>query len=569
MAHEALATDILILGGGGAALTAALHASERAPGLDITVVVKGLLGKSGCTRMVQGGYNAVLRSGDSFERHFEDTISGGARLNDQELVWILITRAPEMLLELENRWGCFFDRNPDGTIHQKPFGGQSFDRTVHRGDLTGIEIMERLRDAVLGQKIRVLEDHRAVGLIKDRDGRRVCGSVLLNVRRGSFVVAHAGAVLLATGGGPTMYAVSTPSREKTTDGIAMAYDAGAELMDMEMVQFHPTGIVVEGSELHGAPLEEGLRGAGARLYNAQGERFMERYDARRLERSTRDVVSRACYQEVHEGRGTLAGGVWLDMSHLGSAFIEREFPGMVERTRAAGSDLASGPVEVSPTAHFLMSGVRIDERCRTTVEGLYAAGEDAAGVQGANRLGGNGVAESIVFGALAGDVMVEDVSGRPRETPDEREVDRVVAEATAPLHHADGVDGFALLDRLRALMWQKVGIIRDGPGLREAIGELTELAAFARRLSVRGAPQANPEWQTALNARNLVTTSMLIARAALERQESRGAHFRADFPAENDAAWLKHIVVKKGADGPQMSTRPIRVRRRQALGAQR
>ncbi|MGH2372548.1 MAG: FAD-binding protein, partial [bacterium] len=534
MAHDALATDILILGGGGAALTAALHARERAPALDITVVVKGLLGKSGCTRMVQGGYNAVLRQGDSFERHFEDTISGGARLNDQDLVWILITRAPQMLLELENRYGCFFDRNPDGTIHQKPFGGQSFDRTVHRGDLTGIEIMERLRDAVLGRQIRVLEDARAVGLIKDRDGRRVCGSVLLDIRRGSFVVARAGAVLLATGGGPTMYAVSTPSREKTTDGIAIAYEAGAELMDMEMVQFHPTGIVVEGSELHGAPLEEGLRGAGARLFNARGERFMERYDSQRLERSTRDVVSRACYQEVTEGRGTPAGGVWLDMSHLGAAFVEREFPGMVERTRAAGSDLASGPVEVSPTAHFLMSGVRIDERCRTTLDGLYAAGEDAAGIQGANRLGGNGVAESIVFGALAGDVMAEEVIGRPRPVPDEREVDRIIADATAPLDRAEGVDAFALLDRLRALMWQKVGIIRDGPGLQEAVGELAELAGFVRRLGVRGAPQANPEWQIALNARSLVATSELIARAALVRQESRGAHFRKDFPAEND-----------------------------------
>lgn len=243
---------------------------------------------------------------------------------------------------------------------------------------------------------------------------------------------------------------------------------------------------------------------------------------------------------------------------------------MVERTRAAGSDLASGPVEVSPTAHFLMSGVRIDERCRTTLDGLYAAGEDAAGVQGANRLGGNGVAESIVFGALAGDVMAEEVIGRPRPVPDEREVDRVIADATAPLDRAEGVDAFALLDRMRTLMWQKVGIIRDGPGLQEAVGELVELAGFARKLSARGAPRANPEWQIALNARSLVVTSELIARAALARQESRGAHFRRDFPAENDAAWLKHLVVKKGADGPEIATRPIRVRRREALtGAQR
>ncbi|MGH2403662.1 MAG: FAD-binding protein, partial [bacterium] len=333
------------------------------------------------------------------------------------------------------------------------------------------------------------------------------------------------------------------------------------LMDMEMVQFHPTGIVVEGSELHGAPLEEGLRGAGARLYNARGERFMERYEPARLERATRDVVSRACYQEVADGRGTPSGGVWLDLSHLGAAFVEREFPGMVERTRAAGSDLARGPVEVSPTAHFLMSGIRIDEHCHTTVEGLYAAGEDAAGVQGANRLGGNGVAESIVFGALAGDVMVEEAARRTRPILDEREVDRVVADASAPLRRAEGVDAYALLDRLRAVMWQKVGIIREGQGLQDAIGELTDLASFARKVSVGGTPRANPEWQTALNVKSLVTTSELIARAALARQESRGAHFRKDFPVENDAAWLKHVVVRKGPDGPLLGTRPIRLRR--------
>ncbi|MBI4278452.1 MAG: FAD-binding protein [Armatimonadetes bacterium] len=566
--HESLTTDILILGGGGAALCAALHAKRRGgPALTVTVAVKGLLAKSGCTRMVQGGYNAVLNPRDSLQRHFADTIKGGAFLNDQELAWMLVSRAPRMIAEMETRYGCFFDRNPDGTIHQKAFGGQSYDRTIHRGDLTGIEIMERLRDAVLGQDIRVLEDHRAVRLLRDRSGQRVCGALLLDMRRGTFTVARARAVLLATGGGPTMYKISSPSREKSMDGIAMAYEAGAVLMDMEMVQFHPSGIVVEGSELHGAVIEEGVRGAGGRLYNARGERFMERYDQARLERSMRDVVTRACYLEIMEGRGTPAGGVWLDASHLGKEFVEREFPGMVERTRAAGSDLATGRVEVSPAAHFIMGGVRIDERCRTSVEGLYAAGEDASGVQGGNRLGGNGVAESTVFGALAGDVLAEDVVGRAPAASEEGEVRRAIEEVTAPLGRDTGEDAYALLDRLRAMMWEKAGVVREAHALEEAIAELQDLEARAERVKVHGRPQANLEWMLWLNLRSLVVTSALVARSALARTESRASHYRADYPVQDDRSWLRHVEIRRGAngglggDGPVVATRPVRITR--------
>ncbi len=561
MTVEPLATDILILGGGGAALCAALHAKRRAPALRVTLVVKGLLGKSGCTRMVQGGYNAVLHPDDTLERHFKDTIRGGAFLNDQDLVWILVTRAPQMIAELENAYGCFFDRNPDGTIHQKTFGGQSFDRTIHRGDLTGIEIMERLRDAVLAYDVRVLEDYRAIRLLRDRSGQRACGSLLLDVRRGTFVVARSRAVLLATGGGPTMYKISSPSREKSCDGIAMAYEAGAEVMDMEMVQFHPTGIVVQGSELHGAVLEEGLRGAGGRLTNARGERFMERYDPARLERSTRDIVTRACYLEIMEGRGTPAGGVWLDASHLGREFVEREFAGMVERSRAAGSDLATGPVEVSPSAHFMMGGVRIDAQCRTTVEGLYAAGEDAAGVQGGNRLGGNGVAESTVFGALAGDVLAETVAGVPIVEPDDQAVQAAMEDVSAPLRRTRGEDAFVLLESLRALMWDKVGVVREERALKEAASVLADLRGRTNRVGVHGRPQANLEWGQALNLRSLVTASELIALAALCRTESRASHFRADHPAQDDRHWLQHVVTTRGADGPVVSTRPVRLTR--------
>ena len=387
----------------------------------------------------------------------------------------------------------------------------------------------------------------------------VCGSVLLDMRRGRFLVVEARATVLATGGGPTMYAVSSPSREKSTDGIAMAYEAGAEVMDMEMVQFHPTGLVVEGSELHGAVLEEGLRGVGGRLYTATGERFMERYDPVRLERATRDVVSRACYLEARAGRGTPLGGVWLDLSHLDAEEIEHAFPGMVERTRAAGYDLTKGRVEISPTAHFMMGGVRIDERCRTTLDGLYAAGEDASGVQGGNRLGGNGVAESIVFGALAGDVIAEEIAGRPRIPHDSQEAGHLIGLAEAFLRREGCGDVYHLLDRLRRLMWDKVGVVREGRLLDEAIAELGELQTLAGTIGIQRRREVNIEWMSALDLMSLVVTSELIARAATYRTESRGAHYRADFPAQDDRTWLTHVVQQSQRDGPRLTTRPVRM----------
>ena len=313
----------------------------------MTVVVKGLLGRAGCTRMVQGGYNAVLSPPDSLEAHFLDTLRGGGWINDQELVWTLVTEAPKRVLELESGYGCFFDRTSDGRIHQKPFAGQSHDRTIHKGDLTGIEIMNRLTEQIWRRPaIQALEDHRAVELLQDDEGR-VGGALLLDIRSGSFVMARSRATLLAMGGGPTMYKVIACSADKSADGIALAYRAGTQLKDMEMIQFHPTGLVIPNSLMTGALLEEGLRGAGGRLLNGLGERFMTRYDAARLERSTRDLVARAAFTEVLEGRGTGNGGVWIDVSHLGADFVERNFRGMVKRCRDFGKDLAREPVEVT------------------------------------------------------------------------------------------------------------------------------------------------------------------------------------------------------------------------------
>ena len=292
---ESLDLDLLILGAGGAGLCAALHAADASPSLHIGVVVKGLLGRAGCTRMVQGGYNVALAPEDSAERHFMDTIHGGGWLNDQDLTWTLVTGAQRRIRELENRWGCFFDRNPDGTVHQKAFAGQTFDRTVHKGDLTGIEIVNRLAEQVWARGIRRLEEHRAIALIRSRDGARLAGALMIDMRSGGLVFVQARAVLLGTGGGPTMYKYHTPSGDKTCDGMAMALRAGLTLRDMEMVQFHPTGLIVPNSLMTGALLEEGLRGAGGRLLNGRGERFMQRYDAARnfvRQRAGRDEVGR-------------------------------------------------------------------------------------------------------------------------------------------------------------------------------------------------------------------------------------------------------------------------------------
>src|SRR6476620_1847206 len=398
-----LTTDVLILGAGGARLMAALHAFWRAPSLDITLVSKGMPGKSGCTRMVQGGYNVVLNPKDSVQAHFEDTVKGGAFINDQDLAWTLVEDAPRIVRELENKIGCLFDRAPDGTVHQKAFAGQTFDRTVHVGDLTGIEIMSRLRDQIFAAGIRCLENTRGIELLTTSNGQRVTGAALLDIQTGTFITAKAKAVILATGAGPLMYQRAACAQEKAMDGIAMAYRAGARLMDMEMVQFHPTGLVVPGSRLNGALLEEGLRGAGAHLFNGKGERYMERYDPEKMERSTRDRVSRAAFVEITSGRGTENEGVLIDVTHLGAEYVEKNFTGMRDRCLRIGYDLARERVEVCPTAHFNMGGIRINRDGFTNVEGRCAAGEDSSGVHGANRLGGNGVAESTVYGARVGE----------------------------------------------------------------------------------------------------------------------------------------------------------------------
>lgn len=555
--YEELVTDVAVVGSGGAGLMCVLHCHEAAPDLDITVISKGAVGRSGCTRMVQGGYNAVLDPADSIEAHFRDTLEGGKYLNDQELAWVLVNDAPRVIHELETRVGCFFDRRPDGRIAQKAFAGQSFDRTVHRGDLTGIEIMSRLRDQMFRVRPRELEDVRALDLIFDADGK-LAGLTCLDMRSGRLLLVRARAVVVATGGAATMYRIAAPAREKTGDGVAMCLRAGLEVRDMEMLQFHPTGLLAGASRLTGAVLEEGLRGAGARLYNAAGERFLARYDPQRLERATRDVVSRACYTEIVSGRGTEAGGVLLDISHLGAGEVERRFPGMVARTRQIGRDLARGPIEVSPTAHFHMGGVLIDTDCRTAVSGLLVAGEDAGGAHGANRLGGNGVAESTVFGCRAGDAAARTARDRGHVRPDAAQVAASFARALRPLGRDRGPLPFPLTRELKDLMWEECGVVRSRAGLLHARELLASLAEAVEDVAVPGPAAFNPGWQEALDLRNQVSVARAVVESALLREETRGAHARADFPEQRDETWLRFIVVRHDADGePRTGIRPV------------
>lgn len=542
-------TDILILGSGGAGLFAALHAVRANPDLKVTVAVKGLIGKCGCTRMVQGGYNVALLPGDSVERHFMDTIEGGKWLPNQAMAWRLCETAVERVRELENEIGCFFDRLPDGTLHGKAFAGQTFDRTVHKGDLTGIEIINRLMEQVWAAPVERLEDHRALALVPTKDGSALAGVLLVDMRSGVFRLVRARAVLLATGGGPTMYRYHTPSGDKSMDGLAMALRLGLGLRDMEMVQFHPTGLLAgTDTRMTGTVLEEGLRGAGGYLLNGAGERFMHAYDAKG-ERATRDVVSRAMYAEMREGNTTPAGGLYIQMHHLGPEKVRKAFKGMVERCADCGFDLAGGLVEVVPTAHYLMGGVVCDTETRTDVHGLFVAGEDAGGVHGANRLGGNGVANSTVFGGIAGEVMADFAAAEGLRDPDEAVVEEEIGRARQPFGGPAG-DLHTLRERLLDLMWREVGVIRSASDLRSAIGALDDL--HGRLLGTRLGPEDrvyNLTWHDWLNLRSLIEVSQAIARAALARENSRGAHYREDFPEAGSLEDSWYTVVRRGAEG--------------------
>jgi succinate dehydrogenase / fumarate reductase flavoprotein subunit len=548
--------DVVVIGAGGAGMRAAIESS--ALGARTALVCKSLLGKAH-TVMAEGGIAAALGNvdeADGWTTHFQDTMSAGKYLNNWRMAELHAKEAPDRVRELE-RWGGIFDRTPSGHMSQRAFGGHTYRRLVHIGDRTGLELIRTLQDKCVSQDVDVFMECTITHLLKDGD--RVGGALGYWRATGQPVVFRARAVVLATGGVGRCYEVTSNSWECTGDGHALAYDAGAELVDMEFVQFHPTGMVWPPG-VAGLLVTEAVRGEGGVLRNALGERFMERYDPERMELSTRDVVARAIYGEVAEGRGTPRGGVYLDVSHLPAETVRKRLPSMhAQFEELAGIDITRAPMEVGPTCHYIMGGIRVQaETGATGVEGLFAAGECAAGLSGATRLGGNSLSDLLVFGRRAGAAAAEHAAGAAAPELADADIAAAGDDLDGFLAGEGDEDPYALHAELRRTMQRNVGIYRDEAELTAALAKIEELKRRARK--VRGAGlerRFNTAWHELMDLRSMLVTAEAITRAALLRTESRGAHSRLDFPALSDDWGRLSIVTSRSGDGMAVETRPV------------
>jgi succinate dehydrogenase / fumarate reductase, flavoprotein subunit len=548
--------DVLVIGAGGAGLRAAIAAAEQ--GARTALVCKSLLGKAH-TVMAEGGIAASLGNvapDDNWRVHFQDTMFGGKYLNNWHMAELHAKEAPDRVRELE-QWGGVFDRTPERKMAQRAFGGHTYRRLVHIGDRTGLELIRTLQDKAVHAGIDVFMECTITRLL--RDGDRVCGGFGYWRATGASVAFAAPALVLATGGAGKCWRITSNSWECTGDGHGLAYQAGAELIDMEFVQFHPTGMVWPPGVV-GLLVTEAVRGEGGILRNASGERFMERYDPKRLELSTRDVVARAIHTEVKELRGTPHGGVFLDVSHLPAATVRSKLPSMYDQfMELAGLDITREPMEVGPTCHYFMGGVRTDaETGASTVPGLFATGECSGGMNGANRLGGNSLSDLLVFGKRAGESAARHAADAPVPQIDDAQPADAAAEMTRYLSGPGDEDPYRLHAELQATMQQDVGIFRDQAGLSAAVAQLDGLerrAADARSPSSTTA--YNPGWHLCRDVRNMLIVSGAVARAALLRHESRGAHSRLDFP-DYDDYWGEHnLVVRKDLEGMRVEPTPV------------
>ncbi len=571
--------DVIVLGAGGAGLRAAIECSMQ--GLSTGLVCKSLLGKAH-TVMAEGGVAASLGNSDDRDHwkvHFRDTMRGGKFLNNWRMAELHAKQAPDRVRELEE-WGAVFDRTKTGLINQRNFGGHRYPRLAHVGDRTGLEIIRTLQDRGVHQGIEVYMECTGLDLLKDGD--KIAGMVAMWRETGEFIIFRCKAVILATGGGGKAWKITSNSWEYTGDGYGMAYEAGAELMDMEFTQFHPTGMVWPPS-VRGTLVTEGVRGEGGILVNSENERFMydnipERFapetadteaeaerwldgdkEARRPpELLTRDVVARAIRREVKAGRGSPHGGAFLDIASRRSAEdIKKKLPSMYHQFKVlAELDITKEAMEVGPTLHYFMGGVRVDADSQMTrVPGLFACGECAAGVHGANRLGGNSLSDLLVCGKLAGSGAVDYIKSTATPNLNDEQAKYIIRSATNILNRESGESPYLIHEKLQDLMQSNVGIVRTDELLSEGIDGVMDLWESFQSVKADGASQFNPGWHQAIALRNLLITSEAVARAARIREESRGAHTRVDFEGERDE-WLQYnVVLSKNADGTMNAER--------------
>ena len=585
--YETHPYDVLVIGAGGAGLRAAIEASSV--GISVGVICKSLLGKAH-TVMAEGGIAAALANvdeRDNWKVHFADTMRGGQYLNNWRMAELHAKEAPECVRELE-AWGALFDRTPDGRILQRNFGGHKYPRLAHVGDRTGLEMIRTLQDHGIHQGIEVHMETTVLRLLSDEG--RVTGAFGYERERGRFLVFPAKAVVLATGGIGRAFKITSNSWEYTGDGHALAYHAGADLMDMEFVQFHPTGMIWPPS-VCGILVTEGVRGEGGVLRNKEGRRFMfddipELYRAQTADNEeegwrytqgdknarrppellTRDHIARAIVREIKEGRGSPHGGVFLDISWIkerlpkAAEHIQRKLPSMYHQFKElADIDITREPMEVGPTTHYMMGGVKVDgDTQMSTVPGLFAAGECAAGLHGANRLGGNSLSDLLVFGKRAGKYAASFAKEHTAGPVNAEEVNQTAQQALAPFERRNGAGPYQIQHKLQEAMQDLVGIVRTEAEMKRALGELEQLNAQARTVSVQGNREYNNGWHTALDLSNLLTVSEAVTRAALAREESRGAHFREDRPSKSAELGKVSIVIRKGADGGmQVARQPV------------
>ena len=548
--YEVREHDVLIIGAGGAGLRAAIAAGEK--GLSVGIVTKSLLGKAH-TVMAEGGIAAAVGNvdpDDSWQQHFIDTLNSGKMLNNWRMAETFTKEAPDRVIELE-QWGALFNRTPEGRISQRPFGGHTYRRLCHVGDRTGLEMIRTLQEKVLTTDANVYMETTVTKLFKDGSGR-VVGALAYTRESGSFIHFKTKAVIVATGGWGRIFKVTSNSWEGTGDGCVLAYDAGAELVDMEMVQFHPTGMVWPPG-VRGILVTEGVRGEGGILRNANGERYMEKYDPQKMELSTRDVVARANYTEVTEGRGSEHGGVYLDITGLGYDGIMKKLPTMYEQfLKLADIDISREPMEVFPTVHYTMGGIKVDpETCATNVPGLFAAGECSGGLHGANRLGGNSLSDLLVFGRRAGLGVVEYVEQSTHGTEvEEREIRTEISRVLEPLvKEGEGESPYLMQQELQEAMMEHANLMRNEDSLKEGLEKILVLKERLPNVKVGGTRLFNPGWHTAQDIRYLIQISEIILRTALERKERRGAQWRLDFDGPDEELGKINFIVKKDERG--------------------